>query len=224
MRYKYRIKFIKYGRMRFIGHLDLANVFRRVLNRAKIPMAYSQGFNPHQEISFALPLSLGYYSNGEYMDIICVNPIDTKAVCESLNTFMPEGVNVLVTKEFNQGEKSSAALVKAASYSISIPDDLVLTNELISTFMAQNTIEILKKSKNNEQITDIKPDIINISIDDNNILKVTLSAGPESSLRADALVKALYDFNTVELNPLKVKYVREDLLKEENGKLVPIIG
>ena len=64
-----RIKFRKYGVLRFIGHLDLMRFFQKAIRRAEIDIAYTTGFSPHQIMSFAAPLGVGLSSNGEYMDI-----------------------------------------------------------------------------------------------------------------------------------------------------------
>ena len=66
---KIRIKFSKFGNMRFIGHLDTMRYFQKVMRRADIDIAYSTGFSPHQIMSFAAPLGVGLISEGEYLDI-----------------------------------------------------------------------------------------------------------------------------------------------------------
>ena len=64
-----RLKFQKYGAMKFIGHLDLMRYFQKAFRRAKFDNEYTKGFNPHQIMSFAAPLGLGLTSEGEYLDI-----------------------------------------------------------------------------------------------------------------------------------------------------------
>ena len=64
-----RIKFRKYGPVRFIGHLDVMRFFQKAIRRAGIDVAYSGGFSPHQIMSFASPLGVGLESDGEYLDI-----------------------------------------------------------------------------------------------------------------------------------------------------------
>ena len=64
-----RIKFSKTGNMKYVGHLDLMRFFQRAMRRADIPIRYSEGFSPHQIMSFAAPLGIGLESIGEYMDI-----------------------------------------------------------------------------------------------------------------------------------------------------------
>ena len=59
-----RIKFKKYGVMKFIGHLDIMRYFQKSMRRAHIDIAYSEGFSPHQIMSFAAPLGVGLESEG----------------------------------------------------------------------------------------------------------------------------------------------------------------
>ena len=66
---KARIKFRKYGSLRFIGHLDVMRFFQKVMRRADIPIAFSGGYSPHMIMSFANPLGIGLTSDGEYFDI-----------------------------------------------------------------------------------------------------------------------------------------------------------
>ena len=66
---KIRIKFAKEGTMKFIGHLDIMRYFQKVMRRADVDIRYSEGFSPHQIMSFAAPLGVGLESRGEYVDI-----------------------------------------------------------------------------------------------------------------------------------------------------------
>lgn len=75
-----RLKFTKGSEVKYISHLDLMRVFQRALRRASIPISYSSGFNPHQEISFAAPLSLGVTSNAEYVDLKLTEPMDVREI------------------------------------------------------------------------------------------------------------------------------------------------
>ena len=66
---KVRIKFAKSGVMKFVGHLDMMRYFQKAMRRADIDIKYSEGFSPHQIMSFAAPLGVGITSDGEYLDI-----------------------------------------------------------------------------------------------------------------------------------------------------------
>ena len=74
---KVRVKFKKYGSLRFIGHLDVMRFFQKVMRRAQIPIAFTAGYNPHMIMSFASPLGIGLTSEGEYFDIELSEPISS---------------------------------------------------------------------------------------------------------------------------------------------------
>ena len=112
---KVRIKFSKYSSMIFIGHLDMMRYFQKAMRRAEIDISYSQGFNPHQIMSFAAPLGVGIYSNGEYVDIQVESATTSKDMMKALNGVMAEGVEVLSVKKLPDDAKNAMASVAAAS-------------------------------------------------------------------------------------------------------------
>ena len=83
---KARIKFRKYGIMRFIGHLDVMRFFQKAMRRANIPIAFTGGYSPHMIMSFAQPLGVGLTSDGEYLDIELTESISSEdAVRQSVS-------------------------------------------------------------------------------------------------------------------------------------------
>ena len=89
-----RIRFTKTGRMIYVSHLDVNRLMTRAVRRAELPMWYTEGFNPHPYIAFALPLSLGQSSECEYMDIRIESDMTNDEVKEKLSAVMPEGVEI----------------------------------------------------------------------------------------------------------------------------------
>ena len=92
---KARIKFRKYGCMRFIGHLDMMRYFQKVMRRAQIPIAFTGGYSPHMIMSFAQPLGVGVTSDGEYFDIELTEPIASECAVRQMNEVMAEGIDVV---------------------------------------------------------------------------------------------------------------------------------
>ena len=92
---KARIKFRKYGIMRFIGHLDVMRYFQKAMRRADIPIAFTGGYSPHMIMSFAQPLGIGITSDGEYLDIELTESISSEAAVGRLNQVMAEGIDVV---------------------------------------------------------------------------------------------------------------------------------
>ena len=85
---KARIKFKKYGALRFIGHLDVMRFFQKAIRRAHIPIAYTGGYSPHMIMSFANPLGIGITSEGEYFDIELKESISSAEAVSRLNAVM----------------------------------------------------------------------------------------------------------------------------------------
>ena len=88
---KIRIKFRKYGTMKFIGHLDVMRYFQKAIRRSEVNIRYSEGFSPHQIMSFAAPLGVGITSKGEYVDIEVLDTENSKKMIDRLNAVMSEG-------------------------------------------------------------------------------------------------------------------------------------
>lgn len=158
-----RIKFQKYGVMKFIGHLDIMRYFQKAMRRANIDIAYSEGFSPHQIMSFAAPLGVGITSDGEYLDIEVKTTRSSKASIEALNQVMVEGVSILEYKKLPDMAKTSMSLVAAADYIVYIkenysnPFNLKELEEKIHAFYNQSEILITKKTKKSETVMDLKP-------------------------------------------------------------------
>ena len=98
---KVRIKFRKYGIMRFIGHLDVMRFFQKAMRRAQIPIAFTGGYSPHMIMSFAQPLGIGLTSDAEYMDIELAGEISSSEALQALNQVMAEGIEVLSFRQLS---------------------------------------------------------------------------------------------------------------------------
>ncbi|MBO5955258.1 MAG: DUF2344 domain-containing protein [Clostridia bacterium] len=92
---KWRLKFSKMGMGKYISHLDLLRTFTRAIHRANLPVRYSQGFNPHQLITFSLPLALGVTSETEFVDIDFEESATPKMIGEALNKTLPPDIKIL---------------------------------------------------------------------------------------------------------------------------------
>ena len=107
-----RVKFEKTGKLQYISHLDLLRTMQTALRRAKVKMIYSEGFNPHMKITFALPLSIGTESVCEYMDIRTQPDVDPKYVMEALGKNLPDGMKIIDAYEAS----SKLTDIKYAAY------------------------------------------------------------------------------------------------------------
>ena len=117
---KIRIKFSKQGNMRFIGHLDIMRYFQKAMRRADVDIRYSEGFSPHQIMSFAAPLGVGLTGSGEYLDIEVLSTESSGRMVERLNVQMAEGMEVLSFKRLPDSAGNAMSLVAACDYTVSL--------------------------------------------------------------------------------------------------------
>lgn len=179
--------------MRFISHLDMTRFMTRAMRRANLPVWYTEGFNPHLYITFALPLSLGFESDYEVLDIRLLDdnyPIDT----------LPEKLNAVCTpyiKFFAVAEPVlKAGDVAAASFDITFDDGGEIKNAL-DEFLNRDTLTVLKKTKKGgEKEMDIADKVKSFSFnksEGNTVLKITLPAGSSENLNPELFLNKFFE-------------------------------
>lgn len=203
--------------MKFIGHLDMVRYFQKVMRRANVDICYSEGFSPHQKMSFAAPLSVGVISKGEYFDIEVNSSLSSKEMIKNINAQNVEGVKVVSYKELPEGAKNAMSIVAGADYFVYT--DLFI-EEQVNDFYAQDEINILKKTKKSEKIVDIKPMIHEMKFNEDGIF-MKVSQGSAANLKPDLVMSALEQFTGAKL-PEFVQYERMDMYCLENDKLVSL--
>ena len=148
--------------MKFIGHLDIMRYFQKVMRRADVDIRYSEGFSPHQIMSFAAPLGVGLTSNGEYMDIEVLSTDDSKTMVRRMNETMVEGMEVVSYRQLDDSSKNAMSIVAAADYTLTFrsgkePEDLDGFFQKLEAFYNQEQILITKPTKKGERQVDLKP-------------------------------------------------------------------
>lgn len=219
-----RCKFTKLGYVKFVGHLDTVRMFQRAIRVARIPMAYSQGFNPHAKIYFAMPLSVGVGSTGEYIDIMTSEEVDIQKVKEDLNRILPEGISILEISAIEDGTPSLMSLVTTADYRIVFEKDQLSEQDLLAAQEKMNgeTLIVLKKGKKKTSEVDIKPLIKNFDMkveNDQVIFSIKVAAGSASNLSMDLLLKSIFE---KDLTTLAYSVERLELYAEEGDQLLPL--
>ena len=117
----YRGLITKGEELRYVSHLDYANLFVRACKRAGLPMAYSEGFNPHMKVAFASALSLGAASDAEYVDFEMTEALSPHVVMERLGEHLPRGAQIVRLKMLTGKHKALMADVDEARYRIVVP-------------------------------------------------------------------------------------------------------
>ena len=210
---KARIKFRKYGVMKFIGHLDVMRFFQKVMRRADIPIAFTGGYSPHMIMSFANPLGVGVTSDGEYFDIELSEAIDMQAAVERMNAVMVEGIDVVNMVPISDDKKQTGmAIVAAADYLSWVKKGHFPPGwqEQALDFMAQPTIAVVKTTKKSEKEVDIKPMIYAFEVREDKVY-MQVATGSVENLKPELVMQAFAAFLGVDLQSLSFGHHRLDV-------------
>lgn len=219
-----RIRFEKTGRSKYISHLDITRCMSRALKRAQIPIWYTEGFNPHPYMTFALPLSLGIESLCESMDIKIEGEMQNDQIKESLSKVMPTGIKIVDVYD----AKMDACEIAFAQYDILLEllsDDvnnfvysakaLLDCNELIVEKLGKKGRKKVLKQVN--LIEHIKSQEITSNEKEVKIV-VQLSAGSSANINPNLLVDILLEKTGVE--PESIKIIRKSLYTESGEEFL----
>lgn len=211
---KIRIKFAKYGAMKFIGHLDMMRFFQKAVRRADIDVKYSEGFSPHQIMSFAAPLGVGIESCGEYMDLEVLSMSSVEDMKKALNQVMVEGVEVLAVNVLPDQAKNAMASVSAAAYQIHLKEGtfgIPALAESVASFYAQERILYTKETKKNTLEVDLKQRIYEIQAGETQVFTDTMSS-VAAMLHADS-----------DQNRMTVPCIRMTVDASSSGNIKPTV-
>ncbi|MBR5510265.1 MAG: TIGR03936 family radical SAM-associated protein [Lachnospiraceae bacterium] len=223
-----RIKFRKYGCLKFIGHLDVMRYFQKAMRRAEIDICFSEGFSPHMIMSFAAPLGVGLTSEGEYVDIAVKESLSSKEAVQRLNAVMAEGIDVVSWRLLPDTSKNAMSIVAAADYEVRFregyePEDG--WKDRFQEFLALSEIQILKETKRGHQEVDIRPWIYDCHLE-GDVIIMQVSTGSVHNLKPELLMKSFGDWAGIEIPPFALlvhrKEIYADLGNEHKRKLVTL--
>ncbi len=237
---RYRIKFSKHSGMIFIGHLDLMRYFQKAIRRSGIPIAYSKGFSPHQIMSFAAPLGVGKFTNGDYMDIELLTETDTGVIKNRLSQTMSEGVEILNVVKLPDNADNAMATLFASGFTIRFRKghenclDTVLAKadainknhrfEHFEEFLSQEHIIYHKVTKKSEIDLDLKEGLYEHKVQPEEYVYVIMNTSSSGSIKPIHLMEAYADYVGVH-HPREIDFVitREEMyLQKEDGSLAPM--
>ncbi len=221
---RYRISYAKKGPAKFMSHLDMARTFERSLRRAGLPVALSQGFNPHAKISFGFPLPVGVAGLEEYMDVELAENIDAKVVASSLNNNIPSGFEINAVCILQEDLKSSLmAQIESSIYLVVFEDDKSMDMEVfrncLKEFMAMKEILVKrKKKKGTPAIFDIRPGILALSMyqeaDGKWVIRMDLMSNSNLNVRPREVIEALRELYGVLRQDYRLEIVRSKVLAQ----------
>lgn len=195
---KIRVTFSKTDRAKYISHLDLNRAMQRAIKRARIPIWYTEGFNPHAYIMFPLALSLGVDSKVELMDLTLTESMDFNEIKNRLNYSLPEGLKVNKVA-FQEKKHTEIAKSEYKVYFKSESSEEV--SQKFNDFMEQEKIEVEKRTKKKGmKLIDIKPFIEvcdKLVVNDTFILTLKLPAGTQNNINPSLIIDSFNDYSEI---------------------------
>ena len=209
-----RMKFSKIGPTRYISHLDLARSLERALNRARVPVSYTQGYNPRPRMQFASALPLGFTSEAELADIWLEEEMDPAAAPEQIMSRMAPGILVHEVWEVPLDAPAMQASTLETAY-VAMVDDVIDRADLRQRVEKLLAAESVVRERRGKEY-DLRPLILELRVDededDNLLLAMRLLLQPGKTGRPDEVLDALG------LDPLSVRVHRTGIVLEDGAE------
>lgn len=211
-------KFSRKGAACYMSHLDLLRCVQRTLRRANMPLAYSQGFNPHPILSFAQAMGVGLATIGDYFEVGLEENLEPEAFAAAFNACATPGVHVIQARQAEEKEKTIMSQVEAATYRFQLEKQLqTAMKDALIKLMAAPEYLFEKKSKSGVKQENMRLRILQAEFQDVSI-EAQLSCGNDN-LQPKAFWQALCDLSGVQSQP---QILRIELWRKEKDAFTPL--
>lgn len=234
---KLRLKITKDKSIRFISHLEYVRTIERAIRRAKLPAAYSEGFNPHLKFSLASALGVGVVSYAEFCEIELAEPMTAEEAAEKMQKALPRGIRILAADVTATNAPALMAEAGGADYRVTLPYDkpvdeaVAAFNEAVAAFNEAESIIYAKaapKAKTKVKEIDVKFFIPHITAQNSGeelVLTFSCRITPNGSMKAVDLINTLNQQYNLNLPAEKADIERLDLYKYDAfGNKLPMLG
>ena len=203
---RFRFHFEKNENMKYTGHLDLHRTLERTFRRSNMPLAYSQGFNPHPRMTLAITLPLGCTSSHEIVDFWLNEPLPIDEVASRLKKGLPPGITFVSIEEISIQAPKPQKAVQSAWFTVSLKETDTTIQEKVDTFMASEEVIIDKKRKGKMKKVNIRPFVLEMKANENaKDIEMNLTALPSATGRPDDVMKSLgYAINKINIHRTKI--------------------
>lgn len=218
-----RLRYSKGDEIRFTSHLDMIRIFERSFRRSDINLAYSQGFHPHPKIAFGPPLSLGFMSQAEYLDVQLYREYDAD-IGNVLNKKLPSGIEILASKTLFGKYDSLVSVINRAEYKIIFKKafDQSYLKQQITEFLNRTEIWIDREKKEGIFKIDIRPYIDEIVLDTYpNTLFLTTTLNQGKTARISEILSELLSLTAEEIALTKIIRTGQYVIQGD-AKLTPL--
>ena len=221
-----RIRYTKRGKIRFIGHRDVARIWERTLRKANIPVLYSQGFSPHPRISFGLALPTGFESEAEYVDIYLgeeffMNDFDSKSIQQDIDRALPVGmdalgIGIVSTSEDSLQESVDTCIWEVRVSGVGVEEFKKIRDEMFSS----DSLNIERERKGKLLVEDVRQQVHSMDIteehEDGVTILTELGTKPRVLRPTDLLKRINSELRTVRV------LRKEQLTLQGNQRIEPL--
>lgn len=185
-----RLRFTKRGKVRFVGHRDLARAFERAFRISALPLSFSLGFSPRPKVSLGLALGVGHESDGEYLDIELLEPVDVAALPAMLSASLPVGVVVDGAVALAPRAPALQESITCVEYDLALADTPVpVLHDVVARALAAEHLPIETTRKGRAVVEDLRPGLRRLELRDD-VVEVEVATQPRG-IRPSELIGAL---------------------------------
>ncbi len=207
---RFRIKYTKVGKLRFLSHLELISLFARAFVRAGIPLAYSKGFHPHPKIAMGPALPVGVSSLSEFLDVTVAGSIFEDTLGTRLNRVLPRGIEVTGVNWIPMQAPAISSIIHFSEYEVQLPRSAFSEEPWaqIQSLLALQEIEVTRQRKGKEKVINIRPMIADMVMDgeehDTVSLRIMLQMGDKGGARVNEVLQALLNLSPGTMPEIRV--------------------
>lgn len=194
MSQRLRFTFSRGEESQYTSHLDLARVWERAVRRARLPLAFSQGYTPHARLAFAAPLAVGTTSAAELVDLYLSEPVAPEEARERLAAQMPPGIRLETVAEIVGADPSLQSQVRAAEYEARFEGEVPGLAEAAAALLARASVPFVRRRQGKSKTLDLRPyvEALEASVEgEHSGLRLLLRVDEAGSVRPDEVLVAL---------------------------------
>jgi radical SAM-linked protein len=181
-----RLKYNKLGKIRWIGHRDVARAMERAFRVVQLPLAFTEGFSPHPKVSFGLALSTGHESEAEYLDLVLADDVDLDVLPDTISEALPTGMAVVGAERLVDRAPALQEAVTAVTWRVELAP-VAETRERVAAGLAAPTLETMRRRKGRDVVEDVRPVIRSIDVHDDTTVEMELHTQPRSAKPGEVL-------------------------------------
>lgn len=217
-RSRIRVSWAKDDTVRFMAHLANTRVFERAIRRAGIPVSFTQGFRPRQKLSFGPPLTLGYVSSMEYLDIQLESPFSDE-MFDRLSSSLPSGFTALAARPMLAKGASLSSLINLACYEVPLPKGHGITQSMLDDTLSLDSLVITRRRADESKEVEVRKSILTLELrteKGSDLLYMELGLGNLGFVRPDELLINRFGMSQEKVLPIPI--CRTNLLIWQSGQ------